>query len=414
MSRFMPLVILSISVTLAGVLWLSGPFDSQSPEPSSENEAEAATSQEPPKSNATSELVPPAAQETTTDKNTAYPIAVTDKTSYDFGVLPRFTQSHHVFEIRNEGTAPLELEQGPSSCSCTILGLGTSKVMPGETAEIKLEWTLKFKEGEFSQSAVIYTNDPKRREIEFVVKGFTETRLGLSERNVVFSSLYPGDTPTKEVLLYSRTLKSLGEITQTVKAEIPGLKVTMHEASEDDLKSVEGRCGYVVKVDVPGDLESGHHVGQIQFTAHPDELSDEEEEEARSSTVALNVDLRVKRPGATFYSPLIDGWGRIKLGEVSSEEGSELLKLNFRVDQGDTPWKVKRIGKFPKYLDVKVVTKDQQRGLFQLQIQVPPGSPKGNFYGQTIGHIVLESDHPHIPRVPSERRIGIALEFHVK
>ncbi|WP_165698559.1 DUF1573 domain-containing protein [Bremerella volcania] len=413
----MPLIILLISVTTAGVLWLSGPFDSQSSNPAPEKETKAASPQKPStttKPVTKTEEETPKQEKAAAKKNTAYPIAVTDETSYNFGVLPRFTQAQHVFKIRNEGTAPLELKQGPSSCSCTLLGLETSKVLPGETAEIKLEWTLKFKEGNFSQSAVIFTNDPDRKEIEFVVKGLTETRLGLSESKVVFSSLYPGDSPTKEVLLYSRTLKSLGEVTQTVKASIPGVKVSLHEASPEDLKAVEGRCGYIIKVEVPGDLESEHHVGQVVFTAHPEELAEEEEVEARTPEVALNIDLRVKDPGATFFSTLIDGWGRIKLGEVSSAEGSELLKLNFRVDQGSTPWKVTNIRKYPKFLDVKVVPLDADRGMFQLQIQVPPGAPSGNYYGQTIGHIVLESDHPYIPRVPSENRIGIALEFHVK
>lgn len=413
MSRFMPLVILLISVTIAGVLWLSGPFDSQTSNSTPAKDTQAAATEEPSTSNETKAEKESTKDEEAAQKSTAYPIAVTPKTSYDFGVLPRFTQTHHVFEIRNEGTAPLELKQGPSSCSCTILGLETSKVMPGQSAEIKLEWTLKFKEGPFSQSATIYTNDPNRKEIELVVKGLTETRLGLSESEVVFSSLYPGDSPTKEVLLYSRTLKSLGNVAQDVKATIPGLNITLHEASTEDLEPVEGRCGYIVKVEVPGDLESGHHVGQVQFTAHPDELTDEEQVDARTPKVALNIDLRVKDPGVKFFSPLIDGWGRIKLGQVSSEKGSELLKLNFRVDQGATPWNVTEIRKYPEFLDVKVVPLDQEKGLFQLQIQVPPGTPVGNYYGQTIGRIVLESDHPHIPRVPSDERVGIALEFHV-
>lgn len=414
MSRFMPLIILLISVTTAGFLWLSGPFDSQASTSTPEHTTEAATPETPTTGNKTDEKETPEETPSAAKKSTAYPIAVTPKTVYNFGVLPRFTQTHHVFKIHNQGTAPLELKQGASSCSCTLLGLDTSKVMPGETAEIKLEWTLKFKEGPFSQSAVIYTNDPDRKEIEFVVKGLTETRLGLSESEVVFSSLYPGDSTTKEVLLYSRTLKSLGEIEQNVKAEIPGVKVTLHEASQDDLKAVEGRCGYVVKVEVPNDLESGHHVGQIQFIAHPDELADEEEVDARTPEVRLNIDLQVKDPGSKFFSPLIDGWGRIKLGEVSAETGSELLKLNFRVDQGSTPWKVTNIKKYPDFLDCKVIPLDADRGMFQLQIQVPPGMPKGNYYGQSIGHIVLESDHPYVPRIPSEKRVGIALEFHVK
>ncbi|WP_207394713.1 DUF1573 domain-containing protein [Bremerella alba] len=410
----MPLIILSVSVAIAGVLWLSGPFDSTQTSQLSENTTVSAKADAPPPKT-TSKQAESDEDDSPSQKLTAFPIAVTPETLYDFGVLPRFTHASHVFKITNDGTAPLELEQGPSSCSCTILGLETDRVMPGETVEIKLEWTLKFKEGLFSQSAVIYTNDPDRQEIEFIVQGMTETRLGLSESKVVFSSLYPGDSPSQEVLLYSRTLKSLGEIEQTVKAEIPGLKVTLHEATQADLEPVKGRCGYRVRVEVPSDLETGDHVGQVVFTAHPEELSGhKEEEEAQTPSVALNIDLRLKKPSVKFFSPLIDGWGRVKLGEVSSKEGSEVLKLNFRVDQGSIPWNLTNIRKYPDFLKVDVIPLDKERGFFQLQVQVPPGAPEGNYYGQTVSHIALESDHPYIPRVPSEKRVGIMIEFHVK
>ncbi len=410
MSRFIPLVIISISLTIIGIVWLSAPANSPA----------HSRSKEPSKQVSPTAEKAPLAKEVST-KPTApqepveHPIAVTPQTLYDFGVLPRFTNASHLFEIRNEGKAPLKLEQGPSSCSCTILGLESSTILPGESAEIKLEWTLKFKEGPFSQSATIYTNDPERKEIELVVKGLTETRFGLSEPSLAFSSLSIGETAAQEVLLYSRTLKSLGEITHTMPTAIENLKTTLREATSEELESVGGRSGVMVHVEVPSDLEPGHHVGQIEFTAHPEEYEGPQNNESTASapSTKLHVDVRVKKPGVKFFSPLIDGWGRIKLGEVRSKTGSELIKINFRVDQGTTDWKVTNISKFPDFVDVKVIPLDQKQGLFQLQIQVPPGSPVGNYYGQSVGQIALESDHPNIPRIPKDR-LGLLLEFHVE
>lgn len=415
MSRFLPLAVLVTTISVLIVLWSTNSFD-----PTHSN-LKAATQEVVAQQSQVEQSAVPDVQGVPEEKK-QFPKAVAVETSYDFGVLPRFTKRERYFEILNEGTAPLILKNGPSSCSCTILDLEDSEIAPGESGKIKLEWDLKFKEGPFAQSAVILTNDPNNPEIEFSVHGFIETRFGFSLPVLTFSALKSGESATQETLIYSRTFTSLGTISEQTKLEIPGLVIEQMPASEDELKERDALSGIKLKVTVPADLPSGHHIGQVVFTAHPpaaeanqlDEQASHDAGTTATPMAALIVNAHVKSHGVKFFSPLIDGYGRIRLGEISSKTGSEVFKLNFHVDQGDTPWKLTRARTYPKYLDVKVVPVDENIGLYQLQIQIPPGVPQGNFYGQEIARIVLESDHPLIPKIPITNDIGIMLEYHVK
>jgi len=348
----------------------------------------------------------------------AKPEVQVEETVHDFGVLPRFTNDEHTFVIRNTGNAPLKLEKGPSSCSCTLIGLEQAEIPPGGKAEIRLEWTLKFKEGPFLQSAMIYTNDPNRKELEFIVQGLTENRFTLSNGALVFHGLAPTENAmTQETIVYSRTWKHIQDVEIETIAEIPGMKIETEPPSEQELTSLKARSGKKVRVTIPAGLEKGNYTGQIHLKSLPPNAADpsqkSEEEELEPEIAVLNIQAAIKKPGVKFFSPNIDGFGAVKLGAVSAQDGSELIKLNFRVDQGDTPWKVKEISAWPEFIETKVETLDQEIGLFQLQIQIPPGIPPGNYYGQEIGRIVITSDHPLVPRIPSNQS-GLWLDFHVE
>ncbi|MEW4565159.1 DUF1573 domain-containing protein [Bremerella sp. JC770] len=443
MSRFAPLAILFFTVLIGTTIWCTEPFSttamSNLVEKRSALNSSHSGSKTSPESNLTSQASPtptdsqlvveessslsPHGAEIDEEPQTAddaqkisNPRAVVEETVHNFGVLPRFTQSHHEFIIRNEGQAPLKLKQGPSSCSCTILGIDTSEIAPNESAKIRLEWTLKFKEGPFHQSATILTNDPDNKEITFAVKGLTETRLGLSEPSVTFSAMSHGDELVRDVLLYSQTWNRLENVNYDVKSYIPGMQVEILPASSEEVESHQVRSAKKIRIRLPNDLEPGHHVGQIIFSAEPPDLqtvSDGKGNLKDRAKTALTVEAQLRKPGVKFFSPLIDGYGCIKLGVVDAKTGSDLIKLNFRVDQGETIWHATEIAVFPESLKAQVVPLNEEIGLFQLQIQIPAGSPTGNYYGRNIGKIILNSDHPLLPRIPSNRP-GILVEFGIQ
>ncbi|MFI4874394.1 MAG: DUF1573 domain-containing protein, partial [Blastopirellula sp. JB062] len=155
----LPLAIAIVLIVLLGAWWVT-PTNSASSDPQTvarSSDADASAASQTNASDATD----------VTASSEPQPKVEVERTEYNFGSMERFEKSSHTFTIRNVGDAPLQLEVGDSSCSCTLAGLEEAGVAPGEETHIKLEWTLKFKEGPFRQSATILTNDPNRREVQF-------------------------------------------------------------------------------------------------------------------------------------------------------------------------------------------------------------------------------------------------------
>ncbi|MBI1249683.1 DUF1573 domain-containing protein [bacterium] len=413
MSRFIPLIVVSVVLMVVGLIWWSQPISSGGAAGSPDQRTKSAGQIDSAADSHKSEKKPDSKnseekKEKTT--KTSPPQAVVDETLYDFGVLPRFTKGTHIFVIKNEGLSPLSLKKGESSCSCTLLGMEDSDVPPGGQAEIKLEWTLKFKEGAFEQSALVHTNDPEMSEIEFRVKGLIETRFAFSEPSLAFSKRIESKGASQDTFLVSRTWSDMEDLKFKSDDGIKGLKIEILPATKEDLKMLEVRSARKIRVELPENMEPGHHIAQVEFTGREANSQQENPEEtSRKLTVEANID----QPGVAFYSPLIDGFGRIKLGKIDQEKGSELMKLNFRVDEGSTPWEPKEIVCYPEFVETKIVKINEKLGLFQLQIKIPPGSPAGSYYGQRIGQIAITSEHPLVPKIPVNRS-GLLLEFHIE
>lgn len=98
-------------------------------------------------------------------------VEVVDGSSFDFGVMRRNAQSTHVFKVKNVGDGPLELRVTGSTCKCTVGTLKNSKLAPGESTEVELEWTAKTSGKTFGQSATLQTNDPTQGEVSLEVRG---------------------------------------------------------------------------------------------------------------------------------------------------------------------------------------------------------------------------------------------------
>ena len=105
-----------------------------------------------------------------------------DKTPWDLGVIDGPEEFDHQFVIRNEGTAPLELRQGPSECKCTVSELPKEPVPPGGGAEIRVTFTEAAKKdtlkpGPFEEGIYVVTNDPEHEAIELKITATVHCRV---------------------------------------------------------------------------------------------------------------------------------------------------------------------------------------------------------------------------------------------
>jgi hypothetical protein len=91
---------------------------------------------------------------------------------YDFGSMNRGTTGEHTFVVRNDGTAPLRLATGKSTCKCTEFTLDRREIAPQETAQVHLTWKPESVDLQFEQSAeLICENDAVRPLIALTIFG---------------------------------------------------------------------------------------------------------------------------------------------------------------------------------------------------------------------------------------------------
>lgn len=136
-------------------------------------------------------------------------VAEVDETIHSFGTLPVGETSTHEFVVRNSGTAPLTLTRGATSCSCTVSDVGAadadgrSVVPPGGKTTVKLQWTGKGTGGPFRQQASIFTDDPRRPEIVFVVEGTLISQWQAVPPSIVLSRVSAGSGDRAEAVVFT-------------------------------------------------------------------------------------------------------------------------------------------------------------------------------------------------------------------
>jgi len=84
-----------------------------------------------------------------------------DKTVVDFGDITQGDVVKDVVKFTNTGSEPLIISSAKGSCGCTVPEWPKAPVAPGETGEIKIEFSSKGKKGKQTKTVTIQANtDP--------------------------------------------------------------------------------------------------------------------------------------------------------------------------------------------------------------------------------------------------------------
>ncbi len=178
---------------------------------------------------------------------------------YDFGTMERDTHRSHAFEFRNDGEAPLTLIQRGTTCKCTLSDIEHSKLAPGQSTTVKLEWTAIANEGQFRQSATIETNDPRRQFVTLTVSGKVTYSHRVSPTELVFTTLSAREPTSAELLVYSfhpNELKIEHSLMDSVTAAY--FDVSTAPMSDEQVAHEEGaKTGKIVKLTIKPGLPLG-------------------------------------------------------------------------------------------------------------------------------------------------------------
>lgn len=84
-----------------------------------------------------------------------------DKTVVDFGDITQGDQVNDVVKFTNTGNEPLIIASAKGSCGCTVPEWPKAPIAPGETGEIKIQFSSKGKKGKQTKTVTIQANtDP--------------------------------------------------------------------------------------------------------------------------------------------------------------------------------------------------------------------------------------------------------------
>ncbi|MCC9605933.1 DUF1573 domain-containing protein [Blastopirellula sp. JC732] len=302
---------------------------------------------------------------------------------YEFGKMNVDATQSHVFKIRNDGDAPLQLEEAGTTCKCTLSKLAQKLIPPGETVEVELEWHPIAYAESFMQTATLRTNDPRRPELELRIHGAVVRAIYMDPSEVNFGHVTAGDELSASVNVVSVVsddfkvtgVKLLGDESGEATAKVVPM-------SPEELKSTDGgRSGDKVEIYLP----KGLPIGATKMRA---EISTNDPE-----TKMLTLMISVQIGGdINFISAVkIDQDKNVMmLGTVSGEKGKE-VKVNVLVKGPHREETVLNVDKvFPEFLKVSLGEAkklNETAVVYPMTITIPPGSAPASFLAGDTGKL---------------------------
>lgn len=336
----------------------------------------------------------------TKDVGELLPQAVVDNEIFDFGVMDKSGRSSHDFIVTNKGNAPLTLIKGRSTCKCTMAQLDRRTLMPGESTEIKVEWTARDYLGQFEQIATVQTNDPQRPEIELKIKGITTNLLEFVPDEVVFSPILAGRAASTKAKLLVRTDEPVKILdVKCAEPESESFFDIKHTPLSKDVLQAEAnaKAGYEIEVAVKPGLPQGSFQQTIRFET--------------TLPTAKMVELPVKGRIGSDINIIGPQWdkerGLLSIGMVDGAQGAKrtLRLVAHGIHRKDIKFKIAETWP-PELLHAELgeTTEINQGKATQtpLEIEIPKGARPANHLLSnqgTPGRIELESNYPDVPKI---------------
>ena len=330
---------------------------------------------------------------------TPVPKIVVPETSFDFGALDLSANGSHDFVIKNEGTAPLKLTEGGTSCRCTMSKLDKESIPPGGSAKVTITWKPIDRPGPYQQTAKILTNDPAQSQIILTISGRITAAVRFSPTELVFSRLSAGEATSDQAHLFcylDKPPKILGQKWEDAST------ASFYEAALEPLPADEvakeptAKSGWIVQVKVKPGLPQGPI--QQKLILQTDMKS--------NPSLALPIQGNIGSEIAVVGPRWDPEKGVLWLGEVSGREGIErrLLLVVRGPLRKEVKFKVASVS--PAVLRVSLGKPSEINSGTVIQVplllDIPPGSRAANHLGSeqgALGEINLETTHPQVPKL---------------
>jgi len=291
----------------------------------------------------------------------------------DFGVVTKGEKIRAVFEVRNNGQAPLEISQVRPTCGCTVADFDRT-VPPGGKGKIVAEVDTSDFTGPISKAVLVFTNDPAAPNLTLVVKADVQSFIDVLPRGFVRFNVLQGEAAEEKVVL----VPSQPTDFKVLGVETGGGPFTASFRKLEGKDAIEGRnqAQWEVTFRVPANAPEGTFNQKVTVKTS-----------AEKAPAVLVTVTGVVRPIVQVIPPTVD------LGQVPNDApvGRVLMLINNRPNH---ELQITSAKANSDLFDVEV-TPLQPGQRYQVKVELKPGAPKGAHKAA----VVVETNDPTRSRI---------------
>ena len=319
---------------------------------------------------------------------------------FDFGRMEVGESRSHVFSFRNEGEGLLKIENGGTTCQCTVSDMKqgeTREIAPGKSTDVTLTWKPEVQAEKFNKGADFNTNDPdpKKKKIALRIVGMVAPRIVISPEREWY---LPNVTDGKPSVFSGTVMSPITDQFQIVSVECrsPLATTEVVPLSKEKMEIHKGKCGYEIRVTVKPEMPLG--VFRFPMTIK----TDLPERTAEGLGKPMEFEVLV---GGIHRGPIqpagrewIDDKMAISMGSFEASAGKKVRLPLFvkSPPEGGLQLTAPAICT-PEALkfDIEREEKPGSPVRYFLTVEYPAGAPRATHREETPARIKLQTNHPH-------------------
>jgi hypothetical protein len=324
---------------------------------------------------------------------------------FNFGAMQRGTKRSHEFIVKNAGNAPLTLRVGETTCKCTLGVASEEPIQPGESTNVKLEWTAIADPGPFRQTATLLTNDPRHSRLVLTIAGQVNEAKGIEPPDFLLDKISAGESKSAQVFLMAMFHDEISVSDwQLTNADLrPYFDVQIEPVERAELPNPAAKAGVRITVTAKPGMPLGNFYQGLKLHTT---LADAPE-------IDIPIIGRVVGDISVHGNEWDDERGILQLGHVKSGEGKR-VRLNVVIrGAGAENVTLSVASRDPPALSVSIGEPKRLRESLvhvPVEVEVPPGTPPmvrlGTAQGEQ-GRVVLGSTHPTVREVSLDVRFSV-------
>ncbi|HVJ81381.1 MAG TPA: hypothetical protein VNC50_09965 [Planctomycetia bacterium] len=296
---------------------------------------------------------------------------------HKLGVVAQHKEGQVVYKIKNEGEAPLQLDAGQTTCTCTSLFLDKREwklsdpppeketmrrviLQPKEIGYVMARWASKDKLGLQNVGIPIGTSDPKQRAIHFKLSLDIYQELMLTPASLDFA-LEEGESANRYVDLLS-VLRDKVEA-KDLQITVPFLTARVGQTPKETLQKHSAKSGVRIYVDANGKQPVGSFTEYLTFMATTSAGTKEERRVPINGVVAGEIFHTLERSSFDFRE--------ITLATYKPKEARIFAK---RLKDGE----ILKVGETaPNFVKATIAPHPEYPKAWTLRVEISPDAPEG-------------------------------------